>query len=394
MKTRIDIDYSTKQIAENAKRMRSCAPGKKYCGRVPVTFCVVPRFFTPLFGIEYNEIFKDAKTQLHWLLQFAKYTCEHIDSEMQTSTTLYVHPYFDNVITSSGFGAEVVFPYNETCHALPVLNNPSDVRKLQLPSPEVGIVGRTIRWWFEMKELIKDVEVYWQGEQGAIEMAPLGLICLGPHNVATDLVGEEIYWWMKEEPELYHELLCKVTQGLIVLEDFSRQVDPRKKNYGVGIAEDTAQVISREDFIKNVAPYDLMYYGRYGDVLNGTRGMHMCGDSTYLLDILADVLKITHFSLFGYMVDLNRISETMGGKVNITGNINPMKMLQGSPAEIKEDCFKVMRALAPYGGFTLGDGANVCPGTPLGNVNSLAEASREFAAAHPEILDAGLEAQS
>jgi uroporphyrinogen-III decarboxylase len=216
-------------------------------------------------------------------------------------------------------------------------------------------------------------------------MAPLGLISLGPHNIATDLAGDAIYWWMLEEPELYHELLCKITQGMILLEDFSRAVYPGKKG-GVGIAEDAAQVISRDDFVKRVAPYDLMFYGRYGEIMNGVRGMHMCGNSSHLLDILADVLKITHFSLFGYMVDLDKIKDTMGGKVMLTGNINPMKMLQGTAADVREDCFKVMDKLAPCGGFMLSDGANVCPGAPLENINAVVEASELYCSEHPEIL--------
>ena len=385
MKTRIDINYSVKQIEENARRMQACIPGQRFYDRVPVTFCIVPRFFTPIFGIEYNEIFKDAKTQFHFLLQFAKYQCEFIKSDMQASTTLTVHPYFDNVVVSSGFGAEVVFPYNETCHALPILHNPSDVKKLELPAPENGMVGKTIRWWLEMKEMAKETEVYWNGVQGKVEVAPLNFLNLGPHNIAVDLAGEDIYWWMLEEPEAYHELLCKITQGIMILEDASRAIDTRKSG-GVGIAEDAAQVISRNDFIKHVAPYDLMLYGRYGNVFNGTRGMHMCGNSTYLLDILADVLKITHFSLFGYMVDLEKVKEAMGGRVTLTGNINPMKMLSGTADEIKEDCYNIMRILAPCGGIALCDGANVCPGTPLDNLNALVEASEAFALENPGIL--------
>ena len=37
-----------------------------------------------------------------------------------------------------------------------------------------------------------------------------------------------------------------------------------------------------------------------------------------------------------------------------------------------------LEAMAPCGGFMLGDGANVCPGTPLANLAALTEASEEY----------------
>jgi hypothetical protein len=34
--------------------------------------------------------------------------------------------------------------------------------------------------------------------------------------------------------------------------------------------------------------------------------------------------------------------------------------------------------MAPYGGLLLGDGANVCPGTPLASFQAVMEAAEEF----------------
>ncbi len=34
--------------------------------------------------------------------------------------------------------------------------------------------------------------------------------------------------------------------------------------------------------------------------------------------------------------------------------------------------------MAPCGGFMLGDGANVCPGTPLENLAAFTEAAEEY----------------
>jgi hypothetical protein len=40
----------------------------RYVDRVPVNYCVVPRYFAPVFGLRYLDFFKDAETQFYWLL--------------------------------------------------------------------------------------------------------------------------------------------------------------------------------------------------------------------------------------------------------------------------------------------------------------------------------------
>lgn len=59
-------------------------------------------------------------------------------------------------------------------------------------------------------------------------------------------------------------------------------------------------------------------------------------------------------------------------------NINPILMLSGAREQVKQAAQAALEALAPCGGFMLGDGANVCPGTPLTNLAALTEASDEF----------------
>ena len=60
------------------------------------------------------------------------------------------------------------------------------------------------------------------------------------------------------------------------------------------------------------------------------------------------------------------------------GNIDPMLMLNGTREQVRQAVLAALEAMAPCGGFMLGDGANVCPGTPLENLAALAEASQEF----------------
>ena len=71
-------------------------------------------------------------------------------------------------------------------------------------------------------------------------------------------------------------------------------------------------------------------------------------------------------------------AQNLGGRALLWGNVNPMLMLAGSKAEVKQACLQCLEAMAPGGGFMLGDGANVCPGTPLENLVVFTEAAEEY----------------
>jgi uroporphyrinogen-III decarboxylase len=58
--------------------------------------------------------------------------------------------------------------------------------------------------------------------------------------------------------------------------------------------------------------------------------------------------------------------------------VSPLLMLNGTAAEVKDASRRCLEAMAPFGGFTLGDGANVCPGTPVENINALVDAAESY----------------
>ena len=53
-------------------------------------------------------------------------------------------------------------------------------------------------------------------------------------------------------------------------------------------------------------------------------------------------------------------------------------LLVGKKEQIYSDSIKCLNAFAPYTGFTLGDGANVAPGTPLENLETVLKAAEDF----------------
>ncbi len=376
MPVELDIDYPAEKMEANRRRLAARAD-REYVDRVPVAFCLAPRFFTPLFDIPYNAIFESADAQYHWLLQFLKHRIENIPEDACcTGTTLTVGPYFDNVLDSAAFGADIAWPENETLQSRPTIDTVEQMESFEAPEPGAGLWGQATDWWLRMKELAADTKLSFGGVEGRVDVASLGIGGLSPHMIAVDLVGHDFYWWQAEYPEQCHTFLGKITDGLIRAQRHFMTIDERPRG-GFGMAEDTGLIMSPEMFREFVVPYTGKMFDTFGKGHRFGRGLHMCGQSTHLHRALVDDLRITSFDIFGYMVDPETAAENLGRTTLLWGNVDPMLMLNGTQDEVRTSALLALEAMAPCGGFMLGDGANVCPGTPLESLAALTDASEE-----------------
>ncbi len=374
MRFEIDIQYPFEEMEKSRTRME-LRPKYHYLDRVPVNYCIVTRFFAPIFGVRYIDVFKDAETQYDLLLKFAKYQIENIPSDYCLEPVIYVHPYFDNAIPPSAQGAEVGWTDDHPIRAISTIHSVESMEAFEIARPDAGLRGTAIAWWHTMRELNKETRVSFNGIPGRADVAALFLGGLSPHMLAVDLVGEDFYWWMKAYPDECHRFLQKITLGEIAAEDLSRKIDPRPRGNVYGLAEDSAQIMSPDMYRQFCVPYANQIFDRFAP---GGRGIHMCGDSTHLLSTLKQDSKMTQFEIFGYLVDPWEAAGQLGGSSLLWGNINPMLMKDGSYEEVKQAARICLEAMAPTGGLMLGDGANVCPGTPLESFQAIMDAAVEY----------------
>ena len=370
------IDYPFERM-EQSKRRLEARNQFRYVDRVPVQYGVFPRYFAPLFNLRYLDFFKDVETQYYWQLQFAKYRLENIPEDFCTSPTIFVHPYFDNVIPPSGHGGEVGWVEHGPPRAVPVIHTVEQMEQFEVAKPDTGLRGTSIQWWHQMKEFAAQTEVTFNGREGRVEVDLLSLGFLSAHMIAIDLVGENFYWWLLEYPEQCHRFLRKITLGEIASEENTRSIDPRPRTF-YAIAEDSAQIMSPELFREFCVPYDDLLFTRYGDGIPFGRTIHMCGDSRHLLKVLKEDLRMNGFWLFGYRVPPKVAAAALGGTTVLWGNLDPMLMKDGSYPLVKQTARECLEALGPCGGLLLGDGANVCPGTPLASFQAIMEAAEEY----------------
>lgn len=372
----ITIDYDPQKMALSRNRYEA-RDRFQVADRVPVLFCLERRYFLPRLNCGFHEFLKDVESHYALQLQYNKDRIENIAEDFCLDETLTVYPFFENVVNASGMGGEIEWSDTETPRAIPIIENVEDIDRLPIPEATAGLWGKRLQWWLRMKELADETEVVFNGRRGRVEVAPLDIGWEGPHMIAIDLAGANFYLWMVEYPEACHRLMEKITEGMIRAAALFRRVDPRPRSV-YGTAEDSAQIVSAEHFKSFVAPYDLRLYEAFGAGLKKGRGMHMCGDSTHLHRALVEDLKVTSFDLFGYRVTPEVAARNLGGKMLLWGNINPMLMMNGSKNEVKAAARHCLEVLAPFGGLLLGDGANVCPGTPLENLAALTEAAEDY----------------
>ena len=374
MRFELSIDYPIEKMEQTRKRLEA-RPRFQYVDRVPVQYCLEPRYFAPLFNLRYIDFFKDVETQYYWQLQFAKYRLENIPEDFCVAPIINVAPYFDTVTSASGQGGQVEWAEDGPPRALPSIHSVEQMERFRADEPTAGLRGKAIEWWYHMKELAAQTRVKFNGQEGRVETG----LCVGgmsPHMIAVDLVGADFYWWIMEYPDACHRFLAEITQGEIATEEHVRRLLGKPVDGDAySLAEDSAQIMSPQQFKEFCVPYSRALFARFG---RRKRGIHMCGNSEHLLQPLKEDMGMTSFNLFGYRVSPEVVAARLGGSTLLWGNVNPMLLLAGARHEVKQAAMECLEVLGPCGGFLLGDGANVCPGTPLESFHAMMEAAEEF----------------
>jgi uroporphyrinogen decarboxylase len=83
-------------------------------------------------------------------------------------------------------------------------------------------------------------------------------------------------------------------------------------------------------------------------------------------------------SMKGYVNDIAEISERIGQKISLFGNVDPVGVLQnGSDAELEREVRRQALAGKKARGFIMSTGSPMTPATPLGRVRRFIELGRQ-----------------
>ena len=371
----VDIKYSISEIEKSRRRLEA-AYRFAWIDRAPVLLGIETRYLLHERGITFAEYFSDPKTQLIHQLENLKWRLEHIPDDFFTAPVLTVSPDFQNVTNSDGIGCEVRWLENETPQAVQTIHTLDELIGYELPDWRATLWGKRLGWYYEMKRLVEDVEVRLNGERIPVQVM-LGINGDSPFMAAVDLAGAEFYICLLDAPEICKAFLQKITDRYIEVETEYRKVSDRLLNDGLVYSDDSAQVISLEQYREFCVPVGRQLFKMFGNNLHNGRVMHLCGRNVHLHEALLDDLRITTLTGYG---SANRPEEMgyLNGKVILHGNIDPLTLFQGTRHDVEAETTNILEHLGPRGGVVLGDGFNVVPASPLENLEAVRKASTAF----------------
>lgn len=376
----IEIGVTVEELAARLERVER-ARRFETPDRVPVIPAIAHRFLVPRVGVRFRDYYADPETMLRTQILAQKWLLENVRTDAYAITGPWVGAWtdFQNAFEAGSLGVEVVFPDDD----IPWVgrgwvSTEADLRRLEaMDFVHSGLNARQIAYRQAMRAAADRYPVRFLG--GPVffpgENPALTHTSDGPFGVAGDLMGRtEIFLAVKERPDFVRELLRVVTDKLIAWLDFcwAEEGLPCPKDFAW--TDDLAVSLSAVDFRDVVLPSEKRLRFHF----DGRASLHMCGRSDHLLEIFRDDLAIHELQGFGYEVDLDRVGAVLGGRVVLLGNVNPLLIHSGTPAEVRAATRRVLEKLAPRGGLIVQDGNNIPPGSPLANINAMMEAAEAW----------------
>ncbi len=204
---------------------------------------------------------------------------------------------------------------------------------------------------------------------------PVGTLISGPFTAAASIYKmENLLRATRRNPEKLHELIKLCTEGLKkVCREFIKTgslillCDP--------IASGT--ILHRKQYLEFVLPYTIDLIKDIHDA-NGMICYHICGDTTYIVGDMVksgcDMISVDN------LVDLEHTKHTVGDKVPILGNVDPVEVLTlGDFNDIDlavKEC--IQKAYDSPCGYILASGCDLSGNVPLENIDQFMASARRY----------------
>ena len=348
--------------------------------RVAVIPAINYRYLLPKVGVRFKDYYADPEVMLRSQILGQKWLMENIHTDASSITGAWVGGWtdFQNVFEASALGCEVFFPDDDIPVAREVgwVRTEDDLRQLdKVDFIYSGLNGKEITYRKAMMQIAEKYPVRFQGGPIFYPGANPSLTHTsnGPFTISSHLMGaNELFMAILERPDFVRELFRIVVDKVLAWLDYCWDVEkiPDRK---FAWTDDLSAYLSAETWQNVLLPYNkrLRDHFEYAS-------LHMCGQTTHLLDVFTNQLRINELQGFGWKVNLDKIGQVMGGKVVLLGNVSPLVIANGTPQQVKEATRQIIEKLAPYKGLIIQDGNNISPESPVENINAMMEAANEY----------------
>lgn len=374
-KVKIDVPYAE---IERRTQLRDGAEGMK-APRPPARASFGSRFWLHALKVDYERYRADVEYMIERQAFARKWLLENIYDDSPPRP--FENDRYGSYVVRKTFGCRLEFVPGEytpwvASHPVSTTADLEQLRRLDVNDNPVAEEER--RLMDEIERLSSQYTfVYADGREtpGHTRLSP-SLFLTAPFSLASDVMGmEALYVRLMEDPPFVHELLDILVQKYVdrrefVIANFGGSRD------GLDMIDDDCSMLSPATYMEFQAPRLLKLRKKYPA---GRFQIHIDGQANQFVPIYGDVLKINRLWGFGPMVDKQLIVKHLGGRCRLLGNIDPVLLLSGPAERIREACMEALAAFAPCGGFTLMDGNNIAPGTPLENIAWMRRCCEEYA---------------
>lgn len=334
--------------------------------RVPVLLSTNYRFSERFHPISMREYFLDPKKQIVGNLMHTAFMLKNFDHDVEGVGGMA--PNFHNTVEASAFGCEVVFPEHDVAMVRsPLLDDIRKVDDLHVPDARRdGLMAKC----FEYCEIFRR-------ELGDQMDVRVGGSCDGPFTLATQLVApKQIVRAMYSDPSVVRRLLklCTETEIAWIKERMLEDGVADEPRESWAFADDSCQLLSPDMYEKFVAPYQRRIVDRFSR--GKVSGVHMCGHVAHLIPTVKRLFRPKQWD-FGYPIDPLWAKEIIGEECVLIGNVSPILLATGTPAQVEEASRRCIESVAGGGGYILMDGNNI-PRAPLENVRTMIAAAHEY----------------
>lgn len=263
----------------------------------------------------------------------------------------------DLSVEASGLGLPVRFPLDNTptIEGHPV-QAAEDLRRYR--NIDILADGRVMVYLEVMRHMRAGLPV------------PVGAFVTGPFTLAGLMMdANELAMNVVLDPDLCHEVLQFATNTVVryagaLLEagaDFIMVLDP------------TAVMMGPAQYAEFAGAYTRQIVGLLdqAEVI-----LHICGDTRHIIDLMVET-GVSGLSL-DHPMDMGQVARRVGHDVTLVGNIDPVRLLHGTPTEIEVRTADLLDTVREHPGFVLSSGCDLPQDTPMANIRALMDTGRAW----------------
>lgn len=339
-------------VAENAMLIHDGKPAK-----VPFIIWSPAPFICSAVGETQDDFYLNVERKMHIQIKA-------VDMFPETWIVPGVWPDFGAVLEPSMFGSKIKYMKNDAPQASAVIEDLEDIPKIKFNWKDSLLPEMLSQYEYMWKNLPQHyIDDYGFLDGVGYALGPVETACLltsmGDYMIGTI-----------EEPELIHQLMDVVTDGLIFSLLEQQKINGKLKK--IYLPEHCSNQMGRECFEEFCVPYMKRITDEFADckfIL-----YHNEGRQIHIADLLPEFrTSITHFG-----DSIEELAPKLDKDIVLMGNLHPIRdMLHKTPDELYAMTMKLL-SKAPTERLWLSTAGGMAPGTPIENVRAVIRALDDY----------------